>query len=227
MEPKFWLSRWKAGEIGFHQKDFEPDLIEYFPKVSPSKVLVPLCGKSYDMVWLAQQGHQVIGVELSAIACEAFFNEIIRQPYQKKISGEFTVYRGANYTLYCGDFFKIRPTDLAGVSLVYDRAALIALSPDLRRKYVSHLTALMESGGVCGSLQMLLIAIEYPQDLAQGPPFSVSDAEVNELYRDAFQVNCVLSEEIPEISKGNPKFQNVRVFSRVYLLKKVDGSQFF
>ena len=34
-------------------------------------VLVPLCGKSLDLVWLAEQGHAVIGVELA----EAFVKE--------------------------------------------------------------------------------------------------------------------------------------------------------
>ena len=33
---------------------------------------MPLCGKSLDLLWLRDQGHLVIGVELSATAFEDF-----------------------------------------------------------------------------------------------------------------------------------------------------------
>jgi len=36
---------------------------------------VPLCGKSLNLLRLAEQGHEIIGVELRSIAVQAFFRE--------------------------------------------------------------------------------------------------------------------------------------------------------
>ena len=76
MKKDFWLERWERGETGFHQNEINPYLIRDWQNLYPthgSKVFVPLCGKTKDMIWLRQQGHLVIGVELSAIAAQDFF----------------------------------------------------------------------------------------------------------------------------------------------------------
>ena len=38
-------------------------------------ILVTLCGKSLDLLWLCEQGHDVVGVELSEIAVKQLFEE--------------------------------------------------------------------------------------------------------------------------------------------------------
>ena len=53
-----WLARWAKGRIGFHLPAPHPALERWWPRldVAPqAKVLVPLCGKSLDMRWLAAQ----------------------------------------------------------------------------------------------------------------------------------------------------------------------------
>ena len=78
MKAEFWLQRWQNSEIGFHRDEVNPNLLEYIDALglkTGDSVLVPLCGKSKDMVWLAQRGVNVVGVELSEIAIAAFFEE--------------------------------------------------------------------------------------------------------------------------------------------------------
>jgi len=65
-DPQFWHNKWQSGEIGFHLEDVNPALVKHWPSLDIDKdceVLVPLCGKTLDMVWLRQQGHTVLGVE--------------------------------------------------------------------------------------------------------------------------------------------------------------------
>ena len=102
-------------------------------------VLVPLSGKSLDMLWLADAGYHVIGVEISDLACRDFFveNELV---YRRIEEERFIKYSGENITLLCGDFFDLAREDLHETKLVYDRAALIALPKTMRQKYVAHLT---------------------------------------------------------------------------------------
>jgi thiopurine S-methyltransferase len=77
MEADFWHERWRLGQIGFHQPDHHPALDRWWARLGippRGRVLVPLCGRSLDMVWLARHGHPVLGVELSPIAAAGFLH---------------------------------------------------------------------------------------------------------------------------------------------------------
>ena len=175
---QFWKSRWKQNQIGFHQSEFEPLLVRFMPKLAPTTVLVPLCGKTKDLIYLAQQGHQVIGVELSELACKAFFEEN-GIAYQIQTCDSFQVYHSDSIEIWCGDFFQLTATHVSNVSFVFDRACLIALPLELRKRYATHLQTILKSA------QILLVVIDYDQSQMSGPPFAVSDAEVRELYANA------------------------------------------
>ena len=135
MEKNYWNEKWEKKEIGFHQDSGHPALPKYFEVLSGTKVLVPLCGKSKDMLWLAAHGFKVVGVELSPIACRDFFEEA-SLPFSLSQREGFTVFEGTDISLWCGDFFKLPQSAIAGMTTIYDRAALIALPPDTRKQYV-------------------------------------------------------------------------------------------
>ena len=185
MEKSFWLERWQQGLIGFHQEQVNSYLAQHWPKLGAQagdRVLVPLCGKSKDMVWLHQQGMQVRGVELSAMAVEAFFAENQLLAHQDT-QGHFSRWHAPGYELLCGDFFNVTPDDTHDHHFVYDRASLIALPPEMRQKYAAHLSDLLMPGS-----KVLLVTMEYPQHEMQGPPFAVHENEVRELYSDNFNI---------------------------------------
>lgn len=178
MQAEFWQERWERGEIGFHQSDINPYLRQYWPRLqlpAGSRVLVPLCGKSLDLLWLRDQGYRVVGVELSRLAVEAFFQEAGLVP-QVSPGGALQRYVSGDITLFCGDFFTLTPDDVQDLAAVYDRASLIALPPDMRSRYVRHLA------GLAGNARGLLVSVDYPQAQMPGPPFAVEQAEVRRLY---------------------------------------------
>lgn len=185
MHADFWLERWARNQIGFHLGEVNPYLQRHWPALqlpAGARVLVPLCGKSLDLTWLAAQGHRVLGVELAERAVEDFFAE---QGLQAEVleHGAFKVYRAGALELWCGDFFALGAADVVDCSALYDRAALIALPPALRERYAAQLTAILPSG-----CQGLLITLDYPQSQMEGPPFAVSDAEVQERFAGDWQV---------------------------------------
>lgn len=64
MNPDFWHERWQRGETGWEQGEINAHLREVWPRlgVNPdTRVFVPLCGKTLDLLWLASQGHRVLG----------------------------------------------------------------------------------------------------------------------------------------------------------------------
>jgi len=175
MDSQFWRERWARNQIGFHLPEVNPYLQRHWPHLAlaqGAKVLVPLCGKSLDLVWLASQGHRVLGVELSEQAVDAFFSE---QGLTPRISqrGVFKVYQADVIEVWCGDFFALDADALRDCTALYDRAALIALPPLMRARYTEHLNVLLGAG-----CKGLLITLDYDQTQKAGPPFAVIDDEV-------------------------------------------------
>lgn len=166
--------------------EINPYLRSYWQRMGlkgDEKVFVPLCGKSRDMLWLREQGYEVLGVELNASACEAFFSENEAEPVMVE-SGDFTSHSMGGINVLCGDFFNLTQEDLFGVTAVYDRAALIALPPDMRAQYVDHLQKVLPP-----TAKVLLITLEF--DEQSGPPFSVSADEVEALFGQQFEIECL------------------------------------
>jgi thiopurine S-methyltransferase len=193
MQPEFWHERWRTGQIGFHQSAVDRSLRRHWSVLKQgrgSRVFVPLCGKSLDMLWLREQGHSVVGVDLSATALEAFCMEN-GVPARRRVRSDFDVFEAPSLQLFRGDFFALTPALLGNVSAVYDRAALISWTQELRAPYVEHVAGLLSSG-----TQMLLIALEYPQSQMSGPPFSLKSEEVEDLYSRHFRIRKIARQDI-------------------------------
>jgi len=199
MEETFWKQRWIEGRIGWHQQEVDRLLQKHWPTLglgSDSTVLVPLCGKSLDMAWLAAQGHAVRGVELSGLACVSFFAEQGVEPAEHA-EGAFQVFSAPGIALYCGDVFALDDAQLADVAAVYDRAALIALPPAMRQRYAAELYARLPAG-----CRGLLITLEYPQAERAGPPFSVPEDEVRALFEPHWAVALLERRDILAAEPG-------------------------
>jgi thiopurine S-methyltransferase len=190
MQPEFWHNKWAANQIGFHLPEVNPYLQRHWAAPATARVLVPLCGKSLDLSWLAGRGHQVFGVELSEKAVEDFFNEHQVQP-QISAKGAFKVYRGDAIELWCGDFFALTADDVADCAALYDRAALIALPAPMRERYAAHLQQILAQG-----VQGLLITLDYDQAQMPGPPFAVADEEVQRLLGDVWQMQVLEEQDV-------------------------------
>jgi thiopurine S-methyltransferase len=196
VQPDFWLNRWRTAQIGFHQVAADRHLKAYWPLLklpANTPVFVPLCGKSFDLMWLRTQGHAVIGVELSSIALESFVMEH-GIPTRRRMLSCFDVYEADGFRLFCGDYFKLVPALLGGVSAVYDRAALISWTPEARESYVNHLTTLTSPG-----TQTLLIAVEFPPEQMEGPPFPLDRDAIEKLYANHYSIEELARHEILEL----------------------------
>src|SRR4051812_45851877 len=142
MESDFWRTAWREGRTGFHLGSVNPHLLAHQQVLRGTRVFVPMCGKSHDLAFLAQRGRQVVGVELSELAVTQFFEEQQLTPSVHS-EGELTRYEAGAITIFCGDLFALTAEQLGHVEAFYDRAALVALPAELRRRYVAHLSTLL------------------------------------------------------------------------------------
>jgi thiopurine S-methyltransferase len=203
MNIEYWCKRWRDGETGWHRQEFNDKLVRFWPELkvdSGETVFVPLCGKSKDLIWLKEQGMSVIGNEASPEAV-----------------AEFEAENGSelpNLKILCQDFFSLAPSDLAGVSAWYDRAALVALPTQERAKYFQHLAEIIPP-----KAKGLLLSFEFLQEESPGPPYSVGDEELHALCGEAFNFTLVEREDLSEF----PKYQErglTQAFEAVYFLQK-------
>lgn len=218
MHEDFWQERWARNEIGFHLREVNPYLQRHWPDLglaAGAQVLVPLCGKSLDMAWLAGQGYRVLGVELAESAVIAFFAEQELTPEVDQY-GAFRRYRAGAVELLCGDFFALQAADVADCSGLYDRAALIALPEGMRERYAAHLAAILPSG--CAGL---LVTLDYPQAEMSGPPFAVDESLVAQLLTEQLWV-CELLEQADVLGLNWRFLQRglTRLDERAYRLRK-------
>ena len=179
MQHDFWHDRWRTAQIGFHRSSVDDNLIHHWHGLSlpeGARILVPLCGKSLDLLWLRQRGHKVVGIELSDIALQAFFVEN-GVAARRRALPHFDLYEATNLECFRGDLFELTSERLGKVAAVYDRASLVSWAPEQRGRYVEHLWALTGTGR-----HTLLVTLEYPQAEMKGPPFSVDSEEVHRLY---------------------------------------------
>jgi thiopurine S-methyltransferase len=185
MERSDWESRWSEGHTAFHQSTTTPVLDAYADRVwgdAPiGRIYVPLCGKSLDMVFLAERGAEVVGVEFVTQAVEEFFAERGLAP--EVAAGPPLRLHSGPYTLFAADIFGLTADDVGPLDGVFDRAALVALDADARSRYADQLRTLLVDG-----TRMLLVTFDYDQDTMQGPPFAVSHDEVDRLFADGFQI---------------------------------------
>ncbi|MEG3080348.1 thiopurine S-methyltransferase [Halomonas sp. 5021] len=188
-----WRARWQEGRIGFHLPQPHPALTHYWPSLGVpdrAKVLVPLCGKTLDMRWLAEAGHPVLGVELAPEAIEQFLAQSSTSVSRYQQAG-FNISRQGNIELWCGDFFHLHIQQASEIGAFYDRAALIALPEATRQRYAFHLAQLTPPGA-----KGLLVSVAH-QGEGGGPPYSVPHEEVEALLTPNFRLS-LLEETEPD-----------------------------
>ncbi len=187
-----WRSHWTRKTPGFHEGQVNAYLEKFLPlfDLAPGDtIFMPLCGKAVDILWLSQQGYRVIGVELSEVAVLSFFEESSIE-FVKVQQENFSVYKAKNITLYQGDFMHIQAQHLADCKLVYDRASIVAIEPFNRQSYKHKMLQIIPA-----AIPMLMVTLEYDQDIMQGPPFSVPASEISALYHPQYSAHFLQSNE--------------------------------
>jgi thiopurine S-methyltransferase len=213
MDTEYWLKRWRESRIGWHHDKPMPLLERHWPRLElrrGTRVLVPLAGKSVDMVWLAGHGMHVLAVEVSPLAVESFLaeNRLDARNWTDPEGVHYAVTNppeGGAIEIINGDLFKTAPATIATCTALYDRAASIALPAATRERLVHDVYAKLPEGS-----RGLLITLDYPPQQMDGPPFSVDEDEVNRLFATDWNIEQV---ERRDILHSQPSFSEQGVTS--------------
>jgi len=198
MDAGFWHRRWRKNEIAFHEGKANSLLVDHFETVfgkAGSRVFLPLCGKTRDIGWLMARGYHVAGAELSSTAVDQLFSELHIEPERSDL-GSLTRYSAKGIDIFVGDIFDLSKGVLGTVDVIYDRAALVALPDEMRRRYAAHLMQ------ITAMAPQFLICFVYDQTQMDGPPFSVAAEEVHRCYGDRYDLQRKASINVAGGLKG-------------------------
>ena len=223
MEIDFWLERWNNNQTGFHQQQVNPYLTYFYGKKGPAieqreklKVFVPLSGKSKDMLWLSQNSYKVFAVECSDRAVKDFFEENALN-YKHAEKDQHALYQSSDLPsiieIFQGDFFELQQQDLDDVTDIYDRASLVALPVEMRQQYANKMAELQKPG-----IRTLLVTLTFDPAEMNGPPFSVTEEEVHDLYSENFSIQKLLFKNVIEEETGLKKRGLTALLETVYKL---------
>ena len=186
---KFWEEQcWSQGVTPWHLSQPHGFLTSNYNNLlhgqpaSELRILVPLCGKSVDLIWLKNQGFgEVIGVEGVRRAIETFSSEseipLLEGTYKNTDIKSFSSEDGRLCILMM-DFFTLdHPTLNGSFDCVWDRASIVAILPEHRPLYAATMQRLLKK-----SFRYLMNTVEYDQNLMMGPPFSVPKSSIDSVF---------------------------------------------
>jgi len=216
---QLWLELWRNRQTDFHQAKVNKYLAAFWPGlnlVKGSRVFVPLCGKSQDMTWLAKQGHEVIGVELSPVAVKAFFRENQLKPVKRRM-GKYTLWSHGRISILCGDYFSLNKDDLGHIDTVYDRAALTALPEDIRERYAAHLL------NIVPQTDIFLLTVEDIESKNGPEKKPCVDEEIVSLFSEEFTIKLMHVESEVDKDSQSPGLPSIHTEFKVYQLFSKDA----
>lgn len=200
MDETFWQERWAEGRLGFHVGHPHPALGRHWQSFvgsgSVHRVLVPLAGKSADLLWLRDQGHDVVGVEFIRRAVDDFVDENHLEA-TTETTHYGTLTRIGALSLACADFFALSPEELGTFDAVYDRAAFVAIDPTRRSEYTKKLAELTRPAA-------RLFLVNFVHDMPGGPPFSIPEPELRQLFDPFFELE---QRDEADILDDEPRFR--------------------
>lgn len=176
MEKAFWHEIWAQETQGFHEGKPNHFLTQHIARFQDAhRILVPLCGRSHDLCYLAECGHDVTGVELVEDAARGFFEEQNLSVTERTHQGNLLLESGT-IRIFVADILDLRPETFGAFDAIYDRAAAVALPEDIRLRYARTMDAVLAPEGA-----IFLVTFVDPERTT-GPPFAIDQRGVERMY---------------------------------------------
>ncbi|CAM0141100.1 unnamed protein product [Umbelopsis sp. WA50703] len=169
-----WEKRWQDQDTPWDHGESSQALVELLKEKAnliptDGNVLVPGCGRGYDVFLLASPERKVVGLDLS----ETCIQQCLELQQQKQLSD-------TQISFICDDFFKFN-MPAGKFNLIFDYTFFCALPPVLRPQWGQRMAEILATGGV-------LICLIFPlTEHEGGPPFAVTVDAYREALEPAFE----------------------------------------
>jgi len=176
-QPDFWTVRYAAGKTPWDFGGVPSALKSFLERFAvPGRVMIPGCGSGYEVQAFHAAGYEGSAIDFSPAAVEQA-KRVLGFLAERVIWGDFFTY----------DFGQRR------FDLIYERTFLCSMAPSRWPEYVNRMADLLLPGG------RLIGVFLYGQRPSSGPPFPITDAEANKLFKKHFQLvrSEVMTDSLP------------------------------
>ena len=176
-QPDFWTARYAAGKTPWDFGGVPSALKSFVEKSSaPGRVLIPGCGSGYEVQLFHAAGYDVSAMDFSPAAI-AQAKRVLGVLAERVVLGDFFSY----------DFGQTR------FDLIYERTFLCSMTPSRWPEYVNRMADLLLPRG------KLIGVFLYGQRSPSGPPFPLTDADAEQLFKNRFELvrSEVMTDSLP------------------------------
>lgn len=157
----FWETCYTDGNTGWDRGESHPALRQWIDakELSPCRMVVPGCGRGYEVLHLCQLGFEVTAIDYAQAPIDYL---------RSKLEAD-----GQTAELIQGDLFDVEFSNQ--LDAVYEQTCLCAIAPELRTKYAEKVSQWLKPGG-----KLFLLMMQASE--AKGPPFHCEVADMRELF---------------------------------------------
>jgi SAM-dependent methyltransferase len=145
---------------------------------TPGTLIIPGCGQGHEVVYFAERGFEVTGVDFSPGAVK-----LLRESLSEKKINAQVLHR---------DFFQLEPVHDQAYDAMLEQTFFCAIQPDQRSAYVEVASRILKPGG-------LLFGLFYETGEEGAPPFNTTEADIRNYFSGLFNINrlekCSFSNE--------------------------------
>ena len=164
------------------------------------RILLPLCGKSVDLLWLWRHGHDVVGVEdfaksISDFAADSHLvpEDVNNNKSQDEEMQAIKECIGAEEMLSLLQS-SFSPSNASGspftdhsFNAVWDRSAFVSMPPRYHGFYAEAIKRLLN----WHDFRFMLLVYEFDETAVKGPPYAVTQDRVRALFQDFADIHRI------------------------------------
>ncbi len=157
-----WEARYQRGETGWDRGSASPALMQWLEHMEPCRVLVPGCGRGYEVVELARRGFDVTAIDIAPSAIASLQSLLSREQVHARVIQE--------------DLFTHKAEH--AYDMLYEQTCLCAIEPKHRLAYAHLCRDWLRPGG-------RMFALFMQTGKPGGPPYHCDLLDMRHLFAEA------------------------------------------
>ena len=183
-EPTDWQKHYDDNDLAWDLGEVALPFVRLWEDnvLQPGTLMVPGCGQGHEVIYFAERGFQVTGVDFS--------------PGAVKLLGDSLIRKNLNAQVLHRDFFELEAAHDQAYDAMLEQTFFCAIHPDQRPAYVETVSRILKPGG-------LLFGLFYETGEEGGPPFNTTEVDIRNHFSEAFDI-----ERLEKCSFSNEKRQD-------------------
>jgi methyl halide transferase len=164
-----WQRHYDENDMGWDLGQVAPPFVRLWEEgqLPMGKVLIPGCGRGHEVLFLAENGFEVTGVDYSDGAVTYLRNALKERNLKGQILQQ--------------DFFSLNSSHDELYDLIIEQTFFCAISPQYRQDYVSNVSRILKPGGI-------LVGLFYHTDKEGGPPYNTTREDLETHFSEKFKI---------------------------------------